>query len=85
MRDDDLASVGLVGAALDVAVALQAVDRAGHRRRLDALGAGQVADGLLADPHEEPEHDHLRDAQVVVGVALGDESAAQAHDTGPEL
>ena len=49
------------------------------------LGAGQVADGLVADPHEQPQHDHLRDAQVVVGVALGDEAAAQAHHARPEL
>ena len=70
-RDHDLAAVGLVRAALDVAVGLEAVDRAGHRRRLDALGAGQVADGLVAQADEQPQDDHLADAQVVVGVPLG--------------
>ena len=84
-RDDDLPAVGVVRPAHDVAVGLQAVDRAGHRRRLHALGAGQVADGLVAEAHEQPEDDHLADAQVVVGVALGDQAAAHAHDTGPEL
>ena len=46
--DDDLAAVGLVRAAYDVAALLEAVDRAGHARRLDALGGGELADGQLA-------------------------------------
>jgi hypothetical protein len=78
-------AVGLVGAAGDVAAGLQAVDLAGHARRLDALEAGQLADGEVAVPEEAAEHGHGRDAEVVGGVALVGQPAAQPHHGHTQL
>ena len=84
-RDHDLATVGVVGTAYEVTVTLEALDGAGHRRGLHHLEGGQLADGQLAVAVEGAQHRHRTEAQLVVGVALVGESAAQPHDREPEL
>ena len=49
------------------------------------LGAGEVTDGLVTVAQEQSEDDHLAEAQVVVGVALGGEATTEAHDSHTEL
>ena len=49
------------------------------------LEPGEVADGLVAPAEQQPEHGHLAEAQVVVGVPLAGQAAAQAHHSDAEL
>ena len=78
-RDHHLAAVGVVRAAGDVPALLEAVDGAGHARRLHPLVGGQLADGQLAVAVEAAQHRHRAEAELVVGVALVGEPAAQPH------
>ena len=78
-RDDDLAAVGLVLAADDVAALLEAVDGAGHRRRLHPLERGELADGAVAEAVQQTEDRQLPDReQLVVRVALAAQPARAA-------
>ena len=77
-RDDDLAAVGLVLAADDVAALVEAVDRAGHRRRLHPLERGELADGALAVAEQRTQDRQLpHREQLVVRVALAAQAARQ--------
>ena len=64
---------------------LEAVDGAGHARRLHPLVAGQLADGEVAAAVERAEHGHRAEAQLVVRVPLGGQPAPQPHHGQAEL
>ena len=82
---DDHRDVADPGRLDDQPLGLQAGDRAGHRRRLHPLGAGQVADRLAVGAEEQPEHRHGGQAQVVLRGPLRRQPSAQPHHRDAEL
>ena len=76
--DDDLPAVGVVRPADDQPGLFQAGDGAGHRRRLDLLGGGELADRQRAAPIERAEDGELVQ-RAVVAAALEAQPAGEPH------
>ena len=77
--DDDLTTVGVVRPPGHQAGFLEAGDGPRHRRRLDLLDAGQLADRQGAATVERAEHGELVQ-RAVVAAAFEAQPAGEAHD-----
>ena len=82
--DDHLASVRLVRPPRHQLHVDQRVDRARHRRRLDVLGRGQLADGGVAESFERRQRRQLGERQVAV-VALEAQPPGEAHHADAQV
>ena len=83
--DQHLAAVGRVRPAYGVPVVDEAVDRAGHRRRLHPLVGGERTDGALALAEQDAQRAQGPHAQRVVRVALVAQATREPRDGEPEL